>query len=86
MDAGCGQLEYVEEVMGCGFLTAATKFGLQPEWLTGIVGEIQGYVDHLPWPMGVDNWNDLKEGRCVDTLSQTQSLKATTRMPVGDGG
>ena len=25
MDAGCGQLEYVEEVMGCGFLTAATK-------------------------------------------------------------
>ena len=40
MDAGCGQLEYVEEVMGCGFLTAATKFGLQPEWLTGIVGEI----------------------------------------------
>ena len=42
MDAGCGQLVCIGEVVGCGFLTGATGFGLPREWLLQIGGGTPG--------------------------------------------
>ena len=63
MDVGYGQLGGTGEGMGCGLLTGATRFGLLPELLIRIGGEIPGGCGLFTSANGCGLLDDLEEGQ-----------------------